>query len=170
MGAEQASCGFAIARLERGKDAGVLVDRIAPAPVGAEREVTRALGAGDQRHVRLAQRRVARHADDGVVDLAVDGEVLVELAVAMMAFHAGLKRAKSGEVAVGGALRGEFGGKALDAGQRLEQFRDAVDRNIGNPRAAVWAQLDQSFGREYLHRLAQRGARYAELFRQPGFL
>src|SRR3954465_10228005 len=96
MGAEQASRRFAVARLEGREDAGVLVDRIAPAAVGAEREITRAFGAGDQRLVRLAQRRVARHADDGVVDLAVDGEVLVELAVAMMTFHAGLARAQAG--------------------------------------------------------------------------
>src|SRR3954451_4438616 len=137
MSAKQASCGFAIARLERGKDAGVLVDRIAPAAVGAEREITRAFGAGDQRLVRLAQRRVARHADDGVVDLAVDGEVLVELAVAMMTFPAGLERAQAGEIALRGALRGEPGGQPLDASQRLEQVRDAVDGDVGDARAAV---------------------------------
>ncbi len=74
MGAEQASGRFAVARLEGGEDTGVLVDRIAPAAVGAKREIARAFGTGDQRLVRLAQRRVARHPDDGVVDLAVDGE------------------------------------------------------------------------------------------------
>ncbi|MFK4508467.1 hypothetical protein ABIF81_003645 [Bradyrhizobium daqingense] len=53
---EQASRGLAVARFEGGEDAGVLVDRIAPAPVGAERQVTRAFGAGDQRLVRLVAR------------------------------------------------------------------------------------------------------------------
>ena len=47
MGAEQASCGLAVARFERGENVGVLVDRVAPALVGAQRQVTCAFGAGD---------------------------------------------------------------------------------------------------------------------------
>ncbi|MGY3411206.1 hypothetical protein ACVWZV_007319 [Bradyrhizobium sp. GM5.1] len=87
-----------------------------------------------------------------------------------MTFHAGLKRAQAGEIALGGALGGELGGEPLDAGQRLEQFRDAVDGEVGDARAAVGAELNQSLGREHFHRLAQRSARYAQLLRQPGFL
>src|SRR6478752_6418282 len=116
MSAEQAAGRLAVARLERGKNSGVLVDRIAPATVGTECEVARALGAGDQRLMRLAQRRVAGHPDDGVVDLAVDGEVVVELAVAVMPLHPSLKRAQAGKIALGGTLRGELCGKSLDAG------------------------------------------------------
>src|SRR5437879_5480570 len=136
MATEQASGPLAVARLERRQNIGMLVDRIAPAPVGAEREIARAFGAGDQRLMRLPQRRIAGHADDHAVDLAVDGEIVVELAVAMMTLHTGLKRAQAGEIAVGRALRGEFGGKPLDAGEGLEQFRDAVERYVGDARAA----------------------------------
>lgn len=103
--------------------------------------------------MRVAQRRVAVHPDDRVVYLAVDREIVVELAAAVVTFHPNLKGAEAGELAVGRAIRGEFGSEPLDSCERLEQFRDAFDRDVGDARAAVRAKLDQSLGGENFHRL-----------------
>ena len=137
MRGEEASGGFAIASFECGKDGGVLLDGIAPTPLRTERQIAGTLSPRQQRLVRLAQRRISRRANDQAVYLAIDGEIIVELAVPVMVLHPRLQEAKTLQFALGGALGRKLGGKPLDPCERFEQLDDAIRLDIGDPRAAV---------------------------------
>src|SRR5947199_10861667 len=103
------------------------------------------------------QRRVASHTDDHAVDIAVDRKIVVKLAVAMEAFHAGLQGSKALQVTIGCAFGGELGGKAFDPGEGLEQLGNARGLQIRDAGTAVWAQLDQAFSGKQLDGFAKWG-------------
>ena len=79
----------------------MFLNGIAPAPLRTERQIAGALGPRQQRLVRLAQRGVPRRPHDQPVDLAIDGEIVVELAVPVIALHARLQQAQALQVARG---------------------------------------------------------------------
>src|SRR6476660_1418947 len=104
MRREEAPRRFAIASLERGKNGRMFLNGIAPASLRTERQIAGALCPRQQRLVRLAQRGIPRRSHDQAVDLAVDGEIIVELAVPMMVLHARLQEAQALQVALGHTL------------------------------------------------------------------
>ena len=87
--------------------------------------------------MRLAQWRIPCCTNDQAVYLAVDGEIVVELAVPVVALHARLQEAQALQFAFGDTLSREFSRKPLDACERFEKFEYAICLDIGNPRAAV---------------------------------
>ena len=80
---------------ECGKNGGVFFDRIAPAPLRAECQIAGALRPRQQRLVRLARRRIPRRPNDQAAYLSIDGEIIVELAISVIALHAHLKEAQT---------------------------------------------------------------------------
>ena len=71
------------------------------------------------------------------MNFAIDGEIIVELAVPVMVLHARLQQAQALQVALGHTLRRKLGRESLYSGERFEQFEYVVCLDIGNPRAAI---------------------------------
>src|SRR5437867_4478814 len=113
---------------------------------------------------------MARRPNDQAVYLPVDGEILIEPTVPVMALHAGLQEAQTLQFACGGALGGQFGSEPLDPGKRFEQLEHAIRFDIGDAWAAVRPQLYQPFRGQQFHGLAQRGSRNAERRGEFSFL
>ena len=134
---EEAPCRFAVAGLERGKNGRMFLNGIAPAPLRTERQIAGALCPRQQCLVRLAQRGIPRRSHDQPMNLAIDGEIIVELAVPVMVLHARLQKAQALQFAFGGALGCKFSREALDTGERFEQLKYAICVDLGDPRAAV---------------------------------
>ena len=137
MRREEAPGRFAIASLERGKNGRMFLNGIAPASLRTERQVAGALCPRQQCLVRLAQRGIPRRSHDQAVNLAIDGEIIVELAVPVIVLHARLQEAQTLQFAVGDALGRELSRKPLDPCERFKQFEYVICLDIGNPRAAV---------------------------------
>src|ERR1043166_3651885 len=137
MRREEAPGRFAIAGLECGKNSRMFLNGIAPAPLRSERQIAGALCPRQQRLVRLAQRGIPRRSHDQAVNLAIDGEIIVELAVPVMVLHARLQEVQALQVALGYPLRRKFSREPLYSCERFEQFEYVICLDIGNPRAAV---------------------------------
>ena len=137
MRREEAPGCFAVARFECGKNGRVFLNGIAPAPLRTERQIAGALCPRQQSLVRLAQRRIPRRPHDQAVYLPIDGEIIVKLAVPVIALHARLQEAQAMQFTLGGALGRKFSREPLDAGERFEQLKYAICLDIGDPRAAV---------------------------------
>src|SRR6476659_599215 len=120
MRREEAPGRFAIASLERRKNGRMFINGIAPASLRTERQIAGALCPRQQCLVRLAQRGIARRSYDQAVNLAVDGEIIVELAVPVIVLHARLQEAQALQLALGHALSRKFGREPLYTCERLE--------------------------------------------------
>src|SRR6476660_1050489 len=133
MRREEAPRRFAIASLECRKNGRMFLNGIAPAPLRTERQIAGALCPRQQRLVRLAQWGIPRRSYDQAVNLAIDGEIIVELAVPVIVLHARLQEAQALQLALGHTLSREFGREPLYSCERFEQFEYVICLNIGNP-------------------------------------
>lgn len=129
----------------------------------------------------VQQHDVVRALADRVVELDVDGDLLVEIAARMRLLHAPHDRGQQQPVVPGRAPGGELGGDALDlaaifeiVGRRLPVLRDQVHHrrrehladDVGDMGAAARPRDHEAARLEQLQRVAHDRARDVELARQ----
>ncbi len=123
-----------------------------------------------QQLVRLDQRVVARGPENGLVDILVDAEIgrpVGSLVGLPKVFGHG---SDPRQLFVAGHLRGEFACQSFERRQNVEHLASLTIALPGDDGTAMRDQIQQSFGRKHLERLAQRRARNLKLVGQGLFI
>ena len=131
--------------------------------VGAEAQ---ALDAQVERHVRLAQVRVAGAGVDAIVDLAIAVVVRGQIAPCVAREHLERQRLDLGDLGGRDALARKLARQRLQRAHELEALADVGLRQAHHLGAAIGTEHHEAIGLEQPERLAQRGPRHAEFHAQ----
>src|SRR3981189_2113174 len=145
------SC-LGVARLERLEDFPVLANRVVPARTGRQGEIAGAFGTRQQRTVGRLQDPVLGTGHDEAVYFLIDPEILFQLSVVVVRFHALLKLRQSLQFLICNPCGSELGRNALDGADDLEYLVNFVLAQRRDLRASVRPQYQEPFRRKQLER------------------